>query len=73
MILGSLNDFQELPGLAHFLEHMLFLGSKKYPEENDYQKFVTEHAGHSNAYTTEHQTNFFFDISPDFLSPALDR
>ncbi|XKL64356.1 hypothetical protein PGB90_004442 [Kerria lacca] len=70
---GSLNDFQELPGLAHFLEHMLFLGSKKYPEENDYQKFVTEHAGHSNAYTTEHQTNFFFDISPDFLSPALDR
>ncbi|XP_065207037.1 insulin-degrading enzyme [Planococcus citri] len=70
---GALNDGAELPGLAHFLEHMLFLGSKKYPEENDYQKYVSEHAGHTNAYTAEHQTNFFFDIGPDFLPGALDR
>lgn len=70
---GALNDGAELPGLAHFLEHMLFLGSKKYPEENDYQKYVSEHAGHTNAYTAEHQTNFFFDIGPDHLAGALDR
>ena len=38
MILGHMSDPQELPGLAHFCEHMLFLGTKKYPEENEYNK-----------------------------------
>lgn len=70
---GALNDFKELPGLAHFLEHMLFMGSKKYPDENDYHKFVSEHAGHTNAYTAEHQTNFYFDIGPEHLTEGLDR
>lgn len=70
---GALNDYKELPGLAHFLEHMLFMGSKKYPQENDYQKFVSDHAGYTNAFTAEHMTNFYFEISPDFLAPALDR
>ena len=33
-----MSDPDELPGLAHFCEHMLFLGTKKYPEENEYSK-----------------------------------
>lgn len=52
---------------------MLFMGSKKYPDENDYHKFVSEHAGHTNAYTAEHQTNFYFDIGPEHLTEGLDR
>lgn len=28
-------------GLAHFTEHMVFLGSKKYPKENDFRKFIS--------------------------------
>lgn len=35
---GHLQDPWELPGLAHFCEHMLFLGTEKYPIENEYQK-----------------------------------
>ena len=35
---GSFKDPVELPGLAHFCEHMLFLGTEKYPEEGKYQK-----------------------------------
>lgn len=27
-------------GLAHFCEHMLFLGTEKYPEENEYSKYL---------------------------------
>ncbi len=37
---GSLHDPSEINGLAHFLEHMLFLGTKKYPEENYYSSFI---------------------------------
>ena len=29
---GSLNDPAEVNGIAHFCEHMLFMGSKKYPD-----------------------------------------
>ena len=37
---GNLNDPPEVSGLAHFCEHMLFLGTEKYPEENHYSKFI---------------------------------
>lgn len=60
-------------GLAHFLEHMLFLGTDKYPDAAEYEEFVTEHAGNRNAYTSLENTNYFFDINEAFLPEALDR
>ena len=33
---GSFKDPIETQGLAHYLEHMLFMGTEKYPDENDY-------------------------------------
>lgn len=68
-----MNDPDEIPGLAHFCEHMLFLGTEKYPIENDYGKFLSEHGGSSNAATYPDHTNYYFDIVPDQLSNALDR
>ena len=50
---GSMSDPKERFGLAHFLEHMLFLGTEKYPDEGSYQKFVSTHDGFSNAYTAD--------------------
>ncbi|UMM35850.1 hypothetical protein L5515_008285 [Caenorhabditis briggsae] len=70
---GHLMDPWELPGLAHFCEHMLFLGTAKYPSENEYSKFLSAHAGSSNAYTATDHTNYHFDVKPDQLSGALDR
>nr|XP_022903817.1 insulin-degrading enzyme [Onthophagus taurus] len=70
---GYLSDPDNIPGLAHFCEHMLFLGTEKYPNENDYNKFLSEHGGSSNASTTHDHTNYYFDIVPDQLPNALDR
>ena len=70
---GHASDPDELPGLAHFLEHMLFLGTEKYPDEGSYQAFLTEHGGSSNAFTAFENTNFYFDVMQPHLHEALDR
>jgi len=70
---GSGEDPQTRPGLAHFLEHMLFLGTKKYPKAGEYQEYINAHSGSNNAYTSLEHTNFHFDIDPQYLDPALDR
>ncbi|VDD86432.1 unnamed protein product [Enterobius vermicularis] len=70
---GHLMDPWELPGLAHFCEHMLFLGTDKFPCENEYNKYITSHGGATNAFTAPDHTNYHFDIAPEFLRGALDR
>ncbi|KAK6060676.1 peptidase, M16 family [Cooperia oncophora] len=70
---GSLMDPWDLQGLAHFCEHMLFLGTDKYPKENEYQRFITENGGDWNARTVPDHTNYHFYIKPDKLKGALDR
>ena len=37
---GSFSDPADIPGLAHFLEHMVFMGSKNFPEENAFDEFL---------------------------------
>lgn len=70
---GSYDDPKDRPGLAHFLEHMLFLGTAKYPSVDGYQGYITTHGGTTNAYTASDHTSFFFDVQPDFFEGALDR
>lgn len=38
---GHMSDPDDIPGLAHFCEHMLFLGTDKYPNENAYSTFLS--------------------------------
>ena len=38
---GSFSDPRAVQGLAHFLEHMIFMGSKKYPTENEYDAYIS--------------------------------
>ena len=37
---SGFHDPKERPGLAHFLEHMLFIGTEKYPEPDGYFSFI---------------------------------
>lgn len=70
---GNGSDPESREGLAHFLEHMLFLGTEKYPEPGEYKNFISEHGGAQNAYTTFDHTNYYFRVDKAFLEPALDR
>ena len=70
---GSGSDPASRPGLAHFLEHLLFMGTEKYPDPGEYKDFISAHAGHNNAYTAFDHTNYFFDVAHPYLEPALDR
>lgn len=70
---GHLSDPWDAAGLAHFCEHLLFMGTEKYPKENDYSEYLSAHNGTSNAYTGTVDTNYFFDVGHEYLEPALDR
>lgn len=70
---GSGDDPGDREGLSHFLEHMLFLGTEKYPDPGEYQQFIKSHGGSHNAFTAFQDTNYFFDIQADHLEAALDR
>lgn len=70
---GSWEDPIEYPGIAHFLEHMLFLGNKKYPNETEYDQFVTEHGGQFNAFTSNDFTGYVFTIDHPAFAEGLDR
>lgn len=60
-------------GLAHFLEHMLFMGTSKYPGVDEYGAFIKLHGGSTNAFTADNETTYLFDIKQEELEPALDR
>lgn len=70
---GSFSDPEGLEGLAHFLEHMLFYASEKYPLEDSYSAYISEHGGRTNAYTSSEHTNYYFDVNADCFEEALDR
>lgn len=70
---GSAHNPPGREGLAHFLEHMLFLGTAKYPDPAGYHAFISGHGGSHNAFTAMENTNYFFDIAASQLEPALDR
>ncbi len=70
---GSANDPEGRPGMAHFLEHLLFLGTGKYPDPGEYDRFITGHGGFSNASTAFAHTTYFFEVDAAHLDGALDR
>lgn len=71
--IGSGANPKDRAGLAHFLEHMLFLGTDKYPQPGEYKDFISRHGGGDNAYTAFNETNYFFNVDAGFLQPTLDR
>ncbi|KIJ30195.1 hypothetical protein M422DRAFT_187437 [Sphaerobolus stellatus SS14] len=70
---GFLQDPVDMPGLAHFCEHMLTKGSGLHPAENDFLSFLSSNGGARNASTGPNYTNYWFSISPGLLKETLPR
>ena len=70
---GHFDDPQDREGLAHYLEHMLFLGTEKYPKVGEFQSYINQHGGSNNAWTGTEHTCFFFDVTPNAFESGLDR
>ena len=71
--MGSFSDPEDLPGLAHFLEHMVFMGSKKFPGENEFESFIAKNGGYDNAHTDCETTVFWFESPRRHFHEGLDR
>ena len=69
---GSFSDPIGYEGLSHFLEHMLFMGSKKYPNEAHYFSRLNELGGFSNAYTDVMETVYYFNVYDNGLEEIFD-
>jgi protease-3 len=70
---GLLHDPMTQQGMAHYLEHMLFLGTERYPDSKGYTNFMTNNGGMHNAYTWLDITNYMFKVNNDAYDEGLDR
>ncbi len=70
---GLLHDPMSQQGMAHYLEHMLFLGTERYPDTKGYSAFMTANGGSQNASTWLDITKYMFSVNNDAVDEALDR
>ena len=70
---GHFDDPRSRQGMAHFLEHMLFLGTETFPRPGEYQEFINRHGGSNNAWTGTEFTNYYFDLHHEFFADGLHR
>jgi insulysin len=68
---GTFQDDDDTNGLAHFFEHMIFLGSKSFPSSLTFENHLTQFLGSTNAFTEEEKTIFYFDIQSKGFETAL--
>ena len=71
--IGHFCDPEDLESAAHFLEHLLFQGTEKYKEDNEYIQYIIANSGQCNAQTSKKFTSYYFDIASTHFEGALDR
>lgn len=71
--IGSMEDPHSQQGLAHYLEHMILMGSKTYPETNSLDGFLTKNGGRNNAYTAPDRTVYYLQVNHNAFDEAVAR
>ncbi len=70
---GSHDEPAEHPGLAHFLEHLLFLDCAEFAADQRLMPFVQACGGQLNASTQARHTDYFCEVPAALLPAALAR
>jgi predicted Zn-dependent peptidase len=69
---GSRDESEELNGISHFLEHMVFKGTKKWPKPTDMNKVIESVGGMVNAYTSREETGYWVKVAKEYLGLGLE-
>lgn len=69
---GSRNEDEKVSGISHFLEHMVFKGSKKRPSAKAISEAVDSMGGEFNAATSKDWTNFYIKTRVGNIEKAVD-
>jgi predicted Zn-dependent peptidase len=69
---GSKYEKKEISGLSHFLEHMVFKGSKKRPTAMDISRELDSLGAQYNAFTSQEYTGYYAKVSKEKIDIALD-
>ena len=67
---GYLQDIY--PGCAHFLEHLLFMGSEKFPDSREFQAYVQNCGGSTNAFTSDILTCYYLELETTYLKKGIE-
>ncbi len=68
---GSRDETDQIAGVSHFLEHMVFKGTPKRSAEDVNREF-DELGAHYNAFTSEENTVYYAAVLPEYQEPILD-
>ncbi|WP_019501658.1 M16 family metallopeptidase [Pseudanabaena sp. PCC 6802] len=67
---GSANESDDINGMAHFLEHMIFKGSDRQ-SVGEFERVVESRGGNTNAATSQDYTHYYITVAPqDFAELA---
>lgn len=70
---GSFDNPESRPGLAHYLEHLLFLGTDQFPKPDEFSEYIQANGGANNAYTASDHTNYHLEVAHAAFEGALER
>ena len=68
---GSRDETDELAGVSHFLEHMVFKGTPQRSADDVNREF-DELGAHYNAFTSEESTVYYAAVLPEYQQPTVD-
>ena len=69
---GSKYEKREINGISHFLEHMLFKGTKNRPNPKEVAETLEKIGGMFNAFTGEEYTGYYAKVASNYLETAID-
>ena len=69
---GSRDESKEINGLSHFVEHMVFKGTEKWPTTQAVNRIIDSVGGVFNAFTGQEYTGFWVKLAKKHLSLGLE-